>query len=188
MRHRPKEERARRPKASFYLSGWKGINAWLDRFGLANPKHLSKLLIAEKYGFCPPQTSLEERLAIIAGEIDPRSFYGRRLGDLIAVPRYRYAHEVMITRIACQPQMLLSLVHRMKVRGKLTESVVAKLVALKLLQVRRTDIGAVVETTEQGIERLRMLFKAWDEMKLRFDITIPDSPFYCPSAFRCEKR
>jgi len=186
MRHRPKEERARRPKASFYLSGWKGINAWLDRFGLANPKHLSKLLIAEKYGFCPPQTSLEERLAIIAGEIDPRSFYGRRLGDLISAPRYRYAHEVMIMRIACQPQTLRSLVHRMKVRTKLTKSCVAKLVASKALRVRRTDMGTVVEITEYGIERLRILFRAWEELKSRFGITIPDSPSYCPSAFRAK--
>lgn len=184
MRHNPTGEYERRPKGSFYLSGWKGINAWLDRFGLANPKHLSKLLIAEKYGFCPPQTSLDERLAIIAGEIDPRSFYEGRLGDLIAVPRYRYAHEVMVMRIACQPQTLPSLVYRMKVRAKLTKSAVAKLVTLKALRVRRNGLGTAVETTEQGVERLRILFKAWKELKSRFGITIPDSSSYCPSAFR----
>ena len=70
----------RRAKASFYMSGWKGINAWLENFGLANAKHLSKLLIAQKYGYCPPHTSLDERLGIIAGEIDPESLYGRRVG------------------------------------------------------------------------------------------------------------
>ncbi len=183
-RHHLAGEPMRRPKGSFYLSGWKGIYAWLERFGFANAKHLSKLLIAQKYGFCPPQTSLDERLAIIAGEIDPTSFYGRRLGDLIAVPRYRYAHQIMIMRIACQPQTLRSLVYRMKVRAKLTKDVVSKLVTSKALRVRRTAIGAcAVEITERGVERLRILFKAWEELKSKYGITIPDGPSYCPSAF-----
>ncbi len=150
----------RRVKGSFYISGWKGINGWLERFGSANAKHLSKLLIAQKYGFCPPHTSLDERLAIIAGEIDPKSFYGRQLGDLIAVPRYRYAHEAMIMRLACQPRTLRSLIYKMKVRAKLTENVVSKLITLHALQVRRTGMGTVVETTECGVERLQILFKA----------------------------
>jgi hypothetical protein len=184
VRRHPTREHMRRAKGSFYLSGWKGINVWLERFGFANAKHLSKLLIAQKYGFCPPHTSLDERLAIIAGEIDPRSFYGRRLGDRIAVPKYRYAHEVMIMRIACQPQILRSLVYKMKVRATLTKNAVSKLVTLNELQARRTDVGITVETTKRGAERLRILFKAWEELKSRYGITVPDSPSYCPSAFR----
>jgi hypothetical protein len=176
-------EFARRAKASFYMSGWNGINAWLERFGLANAKHLSKLLLAQKYGYCPPHTSLDERLAIIAGEIDPESLYGRRLGDAVAVPRYRYAHEVMILRIACQPQILRLLVDKMKVRAKLTKLVLSKLVNSHDLHLRQTDAGIVVETTERGHERLRNLYSAWEELESKYGITVPDSPSYCPAAF-----
>jgi len=172
-----------RAKASFYVSGWDGVNAWLARFGLANAKHLSKLLIAQKYGYCPPHTSLDERLAIIAGEIDPESFYGKRLGDAVAVPRYRYAHEVMILRIACRSQILRLLFDKMKVRAKLTQVLLSKLVTLHELCERETDAGTVVETNESGHERLRNLYGAWGQLKSKYGITIPDSPSYCPAAF-----
>ena len=176
-------EFTRRAKASFYLSGWNGINAWLQGFGFANAKHLSKLLIAQKYGYCPPHTSLDERLAIIAGEIDPESLYGKRLGDAVAVPRYRYAHEAMILRIASRPQILRLLVDKMKVRSELTRSVLSKLVASHHLHLRRTNAGIVVETTERGHERLQKLYGAWEELKLRYGIAVPDRPSYCPAAY-----
>ena len=177
------EALTRRAKASFYVSGWVGISAWLERFGLVNAKHLSKLLIVQKYGYCPPHTSLDERLAIIAGEINPDSFYGKRLGDAVVVPRYRYAHELLILRIACRPQILRLLVEKMKVRAKLTESVVSKLVTSRELCVRETDAGTVVETNECGHEKLRNLYRAWEELRLVYGIAVPDTPSYCPVAF-----
>ena len=182
VRERPREV-TRRRKASFYMSGWSGINVWLERFGLANAKHLSKLLMAKKYGFCPPHTSLDERLAMIAGEIDPESFYGRRLGDVVAIPRYRYAHEVMILRIAYRPQLLRLLVEKMKVRAKLTRAVLSKLVTSHELHQRQTSEGEVVEITERGHERLRILYSAWEELKSKYAVTVPDNPYYCPATF-----
>ncbi len=173
----------RRAKASFYMSGWNGINAWLERFGLANAKHLSKLLIAQKYGFCPPHTSLDERLAIIAGEIDPESLYGRHVGDAVAIPRYRYAHEVMILRITCRPQILGLLIGKMRVRAKLTKGVLSKLVTSHDVHLRQTGAGTVVEATERGHERLRNVYRAWEELKSRYSIAVPDTPSYCPAAF-----
>jgi len=176
----------RRTKASFYVSGEHAMKAWLSGVGLVNPKHLSKLLIAEKFGFCPPYTSLDERLAIIAGEIDPESFYERRLGDAVAIPRYRYAHEVMILRIACRTQILRSLVAKMKVRAKTTKHVISRLATSHDLQVRQTSDGKVIETTESGHERLRTLYKAWEQLKSKYGITIPNSPCYCPDML-CQK-
>jgi len=151
---------SRGAKASFYISGWRGINEWLRRFGFANAKHLSKLLVTQKYGFCPPHTSLDERLAMIADEIEPVSLYGTRCGDAVTVPRYRYAHEVLILRIACRPRIPGSLVRDMKVRGKLSESALSKLVNSGELHLRQTDAGAIVEATELGHERLQNLYRA----------------------------
>jgi hypothetical protein len=176
-------ESTHRTKASFYVSGWNGVNIWLARFGLANAKHLSKLLIAQKHGYCPPHTSLDERLAIIAGEIDPESFYGKRLGDAVAFPRYRYAHEVMILRIACRPQILRLFVDKMKVRAKLTKIAISNLATSHDLQLRQTEAGRVVETTGRGHERLGNLYGGWEQLKSKYGIIIPDSPSYCPAAF-----
>jgi hypothetical protein len=182
----PRTEPPRRAKGAVYLSGWKGIDAWLGKVGFANAKHASKLLVAEMFGFCPTHTSLDERLAIIAGEIDPATFYDRRKGDLVAPPKYRYAHEVMMLRIACRPQLLGPLLRKMKVRAELTRSIVSKLVKSKELRIRRTCRGSEIETTETGLERLGTFLNAWKELRSKYGITIPDKLSYCPSAFQAQ--
>jgi hypothetical protein len=186
VRTRVPSQVTRKTKASFYVSGWTGINAWLNRIGLVNPKHLSKLLVVEKYGFCPPHTSLNERLAIIAGEMNPESFYCKRVGDAVAVPRYRYAHELMILRIACIAQLLTLLIEKMKVRASLTREVLSKLTASRDVNLHQTRAGRVIETSDRGHGRLRRLYRAWEELHSRYGISVPELPWYCPTAF-CQK-
>lgn len=39
----------------------KDIDRWMDLIGFNNPKHLTKILTWKNFGFCQPNTSLEER-------------------------------------------------------------------------------------------------------------------------------
>lgn len=39
--------------------------------GTHNPKHLTKFEMGEKFGFCPPRTTLEQRKQILKGELSP---------------------------------------------------------------------------------------------------------------------
>jgi len=43
--------------------------------GSHNPKHLSKFQIAQKFGFCPPRTTPQQRANILKGYLDPFSLY-----------------------------------------------------------------------------------------------------------------
>ena len=43
--------------------------------GSHNPKHLTKLTVAEKFGHCPTKTTLEQRRQILKGFLDPLSLY-----------------------------------------------------------------------------------------------------------------
>jgi hypothetical protein len=183
-RVQPPKHANRRSKASFYCSGWNGMNAWLRKVGLTNAKHISKLLVAQRNGFCPPHSSLDERLAIIAGELDPESFYHGRIGDAIAVPRYRFAHELMTLRILSRPQIRGELVGRMKVRGALTQTVLSKLLKAHEVRQYQAKTGTAVEITELGYERLQNLYSAWKELGSKYSIAIPASPDYCPEAYR----
>jgi hypothetical protein len=72
------------------------------------------------------------------------------------------------------------------VRGELTKGVLSKLVTSRELHPRQTDAGTFVEITERGQERLRNLYIAWKELESRYDITVPDSPYYCPAPY-CQK-
>lgn len=42
-----------------------------------NPKHLTKYKIANKFGFCPPYTTFEQRKQILKGFVDPLSLYSQ---------------------------------------------------------------------------------------------------------------
>ena len=45
--------------------------------GSKNEKHLSKLKIWKKFGFCPPYTSLKQRQKILNNQLNPEDFYAR---------------------------------------------------------------------------------------------------------------
>jgi intein/homing endonuclease len=53
-------------KASYlYLSGKKQLLEWIDEIGFSNIKHLTKYQVWRKIGYCPPRTTLRERLKIL---------------------------------------------------------------------------------------------------------------------------
>jgi len=45
--------------------------------GSHNPKHLDRFMIGEKFGFCPPRTTPEQRTQILKGLLDPFSLLKR---------------------------------------------------------------------------------------------------------------
>ena len=52
------------------------IKNWFEKTVIPqNPKHITKYLIWKKFGFCPTNTTLEERRKILKGEINPYSYY-----------------------------------------------------------------------------------------------------------------
>ncbi len=57
------------------ILGEKNLEKWMSLIGFNNPRHYTKYLIWKKFGFCPPYTTLEQRKQILAGELDPYSFY-----------------------------------------------------------------------------------------------------------------
>ncbi|PLW80185.1 hypothetical protein C0585_03465 [Candidatus Woesearchaeota archaeon] len=53
----------------------KGINDYLKKIGFSNPKHLTKVSIWEKFGFCPPKTTFHERNLILNEDLNILNFY-----------------------------------------------------------------------------------------------------------------
>jgi len=53
-------------KASYlYLSGERQLSKWIDEIGFSNPKHLTKYYVWKRIGYCPPGTTLKERLQVL---------------------------------------------------------------------------------------------------------------------------
>lgn len=48
---------------------------WIEEISFRNLKHLTKVQIWKKFGFVPSFTTLKERIKILKGELDPRTFY-----------------------------------------------------------------------------------------------------------------
>ena len=62
----PRWRRGYKSKASvLYLSGKQQLLKWIGEIGFSNPKHLTKYQTWEKIGYCPPRTTLKERLQIL---------------------------------------------------------------------------------------------------------------------------
>ena len=57
------------------VSGKNRLNTWAKVIGFPNKNHYSRYQIFKKYGFVPPNTTLEQRIKILNEELDPYSFY-----------------------------------------------------------------------------------------------------------------
>lgn len=60
---------------SLVLDTSDSIFKYLSIIGFRNQKHLTKIQIWKKFGFCPPYTTIKQRKDIILGKINPYSFY-----------------------------------------------------------------------------------------------------------------
>jgi len=47
------------------INGHKNFMQWMKSIGFRNPKHITKFLVWDKYGFCKPYTSLKDRIKLI---------------------------------------------------------------------------------------------------------------------------
>ncbi len=48
---------------------------FMEIIGSHNPKHITKFQIGQKFGFCPPRTTPEQRQQILKGKLSPISLY-----------------------------------------------------------------------------------------------------------------
>ncbi|MFH1064641.1 MAG: LAGLIDADG family homing endonuclease [Candidatus Woesearchaeota archaeon] len=73
-RYKPRKE-TESLKYKLQLTGKEVLYDWMRLIGSRNPSKMSRYLIWQRFGFCPPDTSYEERVAILRGELDPHSYY-----------------------------------------------------------------------------------------------------------------
>ncbi len=59
------------------ISGGIETNKWFEKIGSKNPKHFTKYLVWKEFGFCPPYTTLDERIKILKKGVPPYNYYRR---------------------------------------------------------------------------------------------------------------
>ena len=64
------------------LDNDKDVKKWITEIGFKNIKHKTKVKVWEKYGFCPPKTTIKDRYMILQGVLDPLTFYSWKQNDL----------------------------------------------------------------------------------------------------------
>jgi len=74
------------PTLALQIQGRKAISIWDDSIGFRNVSKLTRLLIWETYGFCPPGTSISQRLAVISGILHPKQLYSSCLNPVPGEP------------------------------------------------------------------------------------------------------
>jgi len=143
-------------KAGLCFSGWSNLHLWFRGAGLKNAKHLSKLLLYKSYGFCPHWSSLDERLSMIAGRINPDNLAKTR-GERKDVA-YRVSHELLILRLCQKPKLLRTLKARMKSRLALTQHVLRHLEGMGELRIGTNNNEPIAATTGLGSKRIEDVF------------------------------
>ncbi len=66
-----------RENGTFYmwLNGDRNYEKWMNTIGFNNPKHLTKVVLYEKFGVVPPMTGLRERVKLILRTVELSELY-----------------------------------------------------------------------------------------------------------------
>ena len=56
----------RRPRYILQINGLDDVEKWRKEIGFSNPSHISRLMVFEELGECPPSTSVVDRLAFLS--------------------------------------------------------------------------------------------------------------------------
>lgn len=56
---------------SVVLDRTEDVKKWINNIGFKSPKHKTKIKVWNKFGYCPPFTTLGQRVRILNGKIDP---------------------------------------------------------------------------------------------------------------------
>jgi hypothetical protein len=57
------------------INGEYALRRWMSVVGIKNQSKYSRFLIWNKFGFCPPNTTFDQRQKILKGETNPESMY-----------------------------------------------------------------------------------------------------------------
>lgn len=55
----------------------KSIHRWFNELKPSNPKHTTKYEVWQKFGFCPPHTTLKQRRDILKNQLNPYNLYAQ---------------------------------------------------------------------------------------------------------------
>lgn len=58
-----------------WIRGRDKVQTYLQKVGFRNPGQLSKPMVCQKYGCCPPHTTFSQRVAMLAEKLDPYDYY-----------------------------------------------------------------------------------------------------------------
>ena len=97
------------------VQGVDNLVRWVKVIGSMNPKHLTKILIWCRYGFCPPHTTLKERLAMLRKSVDPLSYYDAAGGHTKAHELLLRERRILNTLLKYGPQTTRELSERLRV-------------------------------------------------------------------------
>lgn len=182
MTRRNSSRFSRNPEYQIISRGHRNLETWLEEIGIDDPKTLSKILVTETYGYNPPYTSLEERLSILAEDINPKSYYNGRIGDLRTKPHtYPYAREVFVLKLLAHqpaPYPRLTKILNFVPSNEALRQTVKSLLNKK--EIKKSLTHTQLKITEHGIERLKHNHNAWKTLRQRFNIPIPPTPHHLP--------
>jgi intein/homing endonuclease len=74
--YRPSKRRENEHTTHFLVLDTKAnVEKWLNEIGFNSSKHNSKILVWQRFGYCPPFTTILQRRLILDRKLDPKTLY-----------------------------------------------------------------------------------------------------------------
>jgi DNA-binding HxlR family transcriptional regulator len=168
------EERGGRIRHVVRIGGRYNYERFLSTFTSNNPNHLTKILIYEIYGFCPPNTTLIDRVKILQGKLTPESFYNKKVQKIRPIIM-KENEEKILRALSKRPRYFNQIKRDTNLYAFSTLRRLEKFEQIKCLGMKRLagrPAGKLYEITEIGKMRINRVSKIIQKLKNQFNLKL----------------
>jgi len=156
---------------SMWLNGDRNYERWMNTIGFNNPKHLTKVVLYEKFGVVPPMTGLRERVKLIGGVIELSELYPM---NKIRLNKNRILEKKVLQKLEHEESHISELgrycnVDRRRISGALRR--LSKMGLVECVQAKN-GFKSIYRITQWGLNKLRRVKRIVKRLRGKYHLAV----------------
>ena len=153
------------------INGDRNYERWMNTVGFNNPKHLTKVVLYERFGMVPPETGLRERMELIRGEIKLSKMYPL---EHVRVNNNRVVDKKVLKALKGRVSSINALGRRARIDGQCVRTALRRLSKMGLVECVRYQRGGkkYYRITQWGLNKLNRVETIVKRLREEFQLAV----------------
>jgi DNA-binding MarR family transcriptional regulator len=156
---------------SMWLNGDRNYERWMNTIGFNNPKHLTKVVLYEKFGVVPPMTGLRERVKLIGEVVELSELYPM---NEMRLNKNRILEKKVLQKLEHEESHISELGRHYNVDRRCISGALRRLFKMGLVECVQAKKGckSIYRITQWGVNKLRRVERIVKRLREKYHLTV----------------